>query len=106
MNKKIEIQIKELLANNKLTFVDRLASKMFFSHMSTLEDRLKSQEPLDNDEHDYRVVLNEINEDVLSAAKEIAKITFSTYDQEPTMMEIVLIATHLQAQRYKEKEVK
>lgn len=94
-NKKL---LKNTLEENGIKFDDQLASDMFYSHMNAFWERLEKQELLEDDSELYRDILKEIHYESMEIAEKIAFQYFEKYESNKNILEIVLIATHIQMQ--------
>lgn len=91
--------LNQVLEAYEITFEESLPKEMFISHMKSLWDRIELQELLEDDRSVYEAILNELDEESLKIAESIVMPYLLDAKMEKNMMEIVLVATHIQVNK-------
>ena len=72
---------------------------MFKNHMDSLTQRAKELQLIQAPESDYAMILPELTQESLDLATSIVDQLVEPYELEESMMEIILVATHLQTNK-------
>lgn len=101
ITRKAEIceSVHRVLQSNDVKIEEELALKIFQSHIDSLIERLEQGSPLDGIEKDYMGIIEELDESSIDIAEKVVTEVFSKFMMEPTILEMILIATHIQAQK-------
>lgn len=88
--------LNDTLAQLNLEFPETVSREVFYSHMKSLWERLYNNDLLVDDKEAYEAVLDELEETTLEKARLILTPYYDQYNLAISMMEIVLVATHIQ----------
>ena len=100
--KKHKEVLDKVLIKHGIEFTDSLAQDMFYSHMNALWDRLENKTLLEDIPEMYEEILKEIDSKSMGISEEIVLLFLDEYKLDYNMMEIVLVATHIQMQLERE----